>query len=50
MNATKQDITRLKTISGYAKLVGKTRATIYAWIDNGKLKTVEIDGVTYIKS
>ena len=49
MNAIKQDITKLKTVKEYAAFVGKTRATIYSWIDSGKLKTVYIGEKLFIK-
>lgn len=48
MEVLKVDRTKLKTITNYAKETGKTRQTIYNWIEAGKLKLVIIDGVQFI--
>ena len=43
------DIRKLKTVANYAKIVGKTPATIYNWADERKIKMVEIDGNKFIE-
>lgn len=49
MNDLKQDVTKLKTVSEYAKLIGKDRVRVYQMITEGKLEVVEISGVKFIK-
>lgn len=49
MQSTKQDITKLKTIDQYARIIGKTRIRVYQMIDEGKLIPVEIAGMKFIK-
>lgn len=49
MEVLKIDRTKLKTITNYSKEIGKTRQTIYNWINAGKLKLIEIDGVQFIQ-
>lgn len=44
----KIDRRKLKTIANYAADEKKDRKTIYNWIKEKKIKTVEIDGVTFI--
>lgn len=48
MLTLKLDRTKLKTVSNYAKEQGKSRQTIYNWIDSGKIKGVNIDGVDFV--
>ena len=49
MTDLKQDITKLKTVTNYAKLIGKDRQRVYQMISDKKVKEVVIDGVKFIK-
>ncbi len=46
--ANKIDISNLISITEAAKILGITRATIYAWLANGQLHSVKIGGNTYL--
>lgn len=48
MLTLKVDRTKLKTVSNYAKEKNVVRQTVYNWIEQGVLKSVEIDGVIFI--
>lgn len=48
METLKVDRTRLVKVSTYAKENGVDRQTVYLWIREGKIKTVDIDGVKFI--
>jgi excisionase family DNA binding protein len=48
MESLKIDRTKLITISNYAKRYNISRPTIYEKIKNKELKTVVIDGLTFI--
>jgi hypothetical protein len=45
----KVEIEALKTVGNYAKRVKRNRSRIYQMINEDKLETVKIDGVTFIK-
>lgn len=45
----KIEIDNLKTVGKYASKVKRNRSRIYQLINEGKLETVKIDGVTFIK-
>lgn len=45
MNKTKD----LKTIANYAREKGVTVQTVYKWIEQNKVESVEVDGVKFIK-
>lgn len=49
MNSRKVDITELKTVGHYARIVDKDRQTIYNWIKEGKVKVVIIDGIKFVQ-
>jgi hypothetical protein len=36
------------TVRNVAELTGKSRGTIYRWIDNGSIRSMDIDDVTYV--
>lgn len=38
----------LKTVAGYAKLKNVTTTTVYNWIKDGKVKSIKIDGITFV--
>ena len=42
------EIEKLLTVKNYAKLKDVTPQAIYAWIKRGFIKSVKIDGVTFI--
>ena len=44
----KIDITKLKSISTYAKSKGKSPQRIYQLAEEGKVELIEIDGVKFI--
>ncbi len=48
MEKVKVDRTKLITVTNYADKIKKKRQTVYNWIKEGKLKTIEIDGVKFI--
>lgn len=39
----------LKTVGNYADKVNRNRSRIYQLINEGRLKTVKIDGVTFVQ-
>lgn len=39
----------LRTVGNYAKRVKRNRSRIYQLINESKLETVKIDGVTFVK-
>jgi hypothetical protein len=45
----KVEIEQLKTVQNYANRVKRNRSRIYQLINEGKLPTVIIDGVTFVK-
>lgn len=45
----KQDITKLRTVANYAKMVGKTVAWIYRLGEREEIKIIKIDGVQFVK-
>lgn len=49
MEVLKVDRTKLFTISNYAEKEKVDRKTIYNWIKIKKIKTIEIDGVTFVQ-
>jgi len=49
MENLKIDRTKLKTVQSYAKLYGISKPTVYKKIENGELKKIIIDGVTFIQ-
>lgn len=50
MENTKQDITKLYSITEYAKMMGVTRQTVYNWIAEQKnITVVNISGKQFIK-
>jgi excisionase family DNA binding protein len=51
MEALKTDITKLYSITDYAKLLGVTRQTVYNWIADKErnIKVVTISGRPFIK-
>jgi len=48
MDSVLIDTKRLWTISEYSKKTGVTRKTLYAWIDEKRLKSVRVNGTTLI--
>lgn len=44
------DTEKLQTVQSYAHYIGKTRIRVYQMIKEGKLDTIIIDGVTFIKN
>ena len=49
MESLKVDRTKLVTVSNYADKIGKTRQTVHNMIKKKEVKTVEIDGVIFVK-
>lgn len=51
METLKQDLSKLYSITEYAKKMGVTRQTIYNWIldKEKKINLIEISGRQYIK-
>ena len=49
MQPLKIDITKLKTPANYAKIKGMKRELVYYEIKTGKLKSVKIDGVPFVR-
>lgn len=49
MKQLKEDISKLKTATNYAKEKGVNRRTVYNWRDEGKIETVEIDGILFVR-
>lgn len=48
MESLKVDITKLRTVSGYARDYGVSVTAVYKWIKHNKVKSREIDGVKFI--
>lgn len=48
MITLKLDRTKLMTVTNYAKEIGVSRQAVYIWIQQGKVKSVDIDGVTFV--
>jgi hypothetical protein len=48
MDSVVIDTKRLWTISAYSKDKNITRKTLYAWIEDKKLKSVKVNGTTLI--
>jgi hypothetical protein len=44
----KIDRTRCLTPANYAKKYGKSRSNVYKLLEDGKLPTIEIDGIIFI--
>lgn len=42
------DISKLKTVANFARMKEVSPQSVYAWIENGKVKSIKIDGVTFI--
>ena len=49
MEQLKIDRTKLKTVQNYAKAYGISKPTVYKKLENGELKKVVIDGVTFVQ-
>jgi predicted transcriptional regulator len=49
MESLKIDRSKLRTFKNYAKEKGYTVQRIYQLVKEGSLKTVEVDGVKFIK-
>lgn len=51
METLKQDVSKLYTITDYAKLMNVTRQTVYNWISDKerKLDVINISGKQFIK-
>lgn len=49
MESLKIDRTKLKTVENYSKSFGVSKPTVYKRIEQGLLKKVLIDGVTFIQ-
>ena len=49
MESIKVDIRNVKTVENYAKSFGLSRPTVYKRIRSGDIKTVKIDGVTFVR-
>ena len=45
----KVETDNLRTVGNYATKVKRNRSRIYQLINEGKLNTVKIDGVTFVK-
>lgn len=45
----KVEIDNLKGVGNYAKKIKRNRSRVYQLINEGKLETVKIDGVIFIK-
>ena len=45
----KQDITKLKTFTEYASIIGKTRQRVFQMVKSGELAIVQIGKKKYIK-
>lgn len=46
----KIDTQKLQTVQNYAHYIKRNRSRVYQMIKEGKLETVLIDGVTFIKT
>lgn len=46
----KADVENLKTVGSYAKKINRNRSRVYQMIAEGKLETIKIDGITFIKT
>lgn len=44
----KVEVENLKTVRNYAKKIKRNRSRIYQMIEEDKLSTIKIDGVTFI--
>jgi len=42
------DLTKVKTVIEYAKMIGKSRQRVYKMIENGDIKVLKIAGKNYI--
>jgi len=49
MEKTKEDVTKLYSITEYSRLMGVTRQTVYNWISDKRIKVVLISGKQFIK-
>lgn len=49
MESLKIDRTKLKTVENYSKAYSVSKPTVYKRIQEGLLKKVIIDGVTFVK-
>lgn len=49
MENIKIDIRTVKTVQNYAKAFGISKPTVYKKIELGEIKTIKIDGVTFVK-
>jgi len=49
MESLKVDRTKLKTVENYSKAYGISKPTVYKRIQDGLLKKVVIDGVTFVQ-
>jgi len=43
------DIEKLMTFSNYGKFIGKSRQWVYELAKEGKIQTLEIDGVKFVQ-
>lgn len=42
------DVDRLATVANYAKLRDVTVTAVYRWIEQGKERSIKIDGVQFV--
>lgn len=49
MESLKVDRSKLKTVQNYSRCFGLSRPTVYKRIEEGILKKVIIDGVTFVQ-
>ena len=43
------DVQKLVTVANYATRVGKTRQAVYFQVKQGKVQSIAIDGVIFVK-
>jgi hypothetical protein len=44
------DISKLVTFSNYGRVIGKSRQWVYELANQGKIQTIEIDGVKFVQT
>lgn len=49
MEAIKQDVTKLYSITEYSRLMGISRQTVYNWISEKRLTVLTISGRQFIQ-
>ena len=42
------DFSKLKTVANFARMKEVSPQSVYVWIENGKVKSIKIDGITFI--